>query len=80
VSACVLRGIRSDFDKVAQAAVLRWRWNPTVLDGQPVGVAMTVSPEPSGLADAARACDGSESSAGAPCSAAHRCDEPPWPC
>jgi len=43
VSACVLRGIRSDFDKAAQSAVLRWRWNPTVLDGKPVGVVMTVT-------------------------------------
>ena len=43
VSACVLRGVRSDFDKAAQAAALRWRWNPTVLDGKPVGVVMTVT-------------------------------------
>jgi len=43
VSACVLRGLRSDFDRAAQAAAMRWLFTPKVLHGQPVGVAM-ISP------------------------------------
>ena len=37
VSACVLRGVRSDFDQAAQAAALHWRWSPCLLHGQPIG-------------------------------------------
>jgi hypothetical protein len=45
VSVCVLRGIRSDFDKAAQNAVLHWRFlNDAVrLNGKPLGVVMTVT-------------------------------------
>lgn len=44
VSACVLRGVRADFDKAAQAAALQWRWTRPVLEtGEPVGVVMTVT-------------------------------------
>jgi TonB family protein len=43
VSACVLRGIRSDFDEAAQAAALRWRWNPYLLHGKPIGVVITIT-------------------------------------
>lgn len=43
VSACVLRGVRSDFDKAAQAAALKWVWTPKVVESQPVGVVMTVT-------------------------------------
>jgi hypothetical protein len=32
VSACVLRGVRSDFDKAAQAAALKWVWTPKVVE------------------------------------------------
>jgi hypothetical protein len=45
VSVCVLRGLRTDFDTAAQAAVLRWRFlNDAVrLNGKPLGVVMTVT-------------------------------------
>jgi len=43
VSACVRRGVRSDFDKAAQAAALEWLWAPKTLKGKPVGVVMTVT-------------------------------------
>jgi TonB family protein len=43
VSACVLRGVRSDFDKAAQAAALKWLWTPTAVKGKPVGVVVTVT-------------------------------------
>jgi len=43
VSVCLLRGVRSDFDKAAQAAALRWRWNPYLLKGKPVGVVITTT-------------------------------------
>lgn len=43
VSACVLRGVRWDFDKAAQAAALQWWWTSKVLRGKPVGVAMTIT-------------------------------------
>ena len=43
VSVCLLRGVRGDFDKAAQAAALRWRWNPYLLHGKPVGVVITTT-------------------------------------
>ena len=43
VSPCLLRGIRSDFDKAAQASALRWRFNPYFLKGTPVGVVITMT-------------------------------------
>ena len=43
VSACLLRGIRKDFDTVALEAALRWRFEPKLLDGKPVGVVMMVT-------------------------------------
>lgn len=43
VSSCLLRGIRSDFDKAAQLAALQWRFNPYRPKGKPVGVVMTVT-------------------------------------
>lgn len=43
VSACVLRGLRSDFDKAAQAAALQWLWTPKFVNGKPVGVVITVA-------------------------------------
>ena len=43
VSSCLLRGIRSDFDKAAQASALQWRFNPYRPKGKPVGVVMTVT-------------------------------------
>jgi TonB family protein len=43
VSACVLRGVRPDFDRAAQEAALRSRWTPKLLNGRPVGVVMTVT-------------------------------------
>jgi hypothetical protein len=39
----VLRGVRSDFDKAAQAAALEWLWTPKVVRGKPIGVVMTVT-------------------------------------
>ena len=43
VSSCLLRGIRSDFDKAAQVATLGWKFNPYLLKGKPVGVVLTVT-------------------------------------
>lgn len=43
VSACVLRSLRSDFDKAAQDAALKSMWKPQRLKGQPVGAFMTVT-------------------------------------
>jgi TonB family protein len=43
VSSCLLRGIRSDFDKAAQVAALQWRFNPYRPKGKPAGVVMTVT-------------------------------------
>jgi len=43
VSACVLRGVRPDFDTAAQAAASRWLFKPSVLKGQPVGVVVTMT-------------------------------------
>jgi TonB family protein len=43
VSACVLRGVRSDFDQAAQAAALEWLWTPKVVKGQRVGVVVTLA-------------------------------------
>jgi TonB family protein len=42
-SSCLLRGIRSDFDKAAQLAALGWRFEPYLLKGKPTGVVMTVT-------------------------------------
>ena len=45
VSVCVLRGIRSDFDKAAQASVVGWQFRNDVvrLNGKPLGVVLTVT-------------------------------------
>jgi len=43
VSACVLRGLRGDFDRAAQAAALQWLWTSKVIDGKRVGVVATVT-------------------------------------
>ena len=43
VSACVLRGVRSDFDKAAQVAVLKWKFDPLMLQGQSVSAFLTVT-------------------------------------
>lgn len=43
LSACVLRSLRPDFDRAAQAAARKWRFKPKLLNGTSVGVAMTVS-------------------------------------
>ena len=43
VSACMLRGVRNDFDEAAQIAVLKWKFDPLVLQGQPVSVFLTVT-------------------------------------
>ena len=43
VSACVLRGVRSDFDEAVQAAALRSRWNSYLPHGKPVGLVMTTT-------------------------------------
>ena len=43
ISACVLRSLRPDFDKAAQAAALKSLWKPQLLRGQPVGAFVTVS-------------------------------------
>jgi TonB family protein len=54
ISACVLRRVRPDFDRAAQLAVLRWRFEPKILPppwDQPVAPVMTVTVEaPHGLA------------------------------
>jgi TonB family protein len=51
ISACVLRTLRPDFDRAAQAAARRWRFEPKLLKATPVGVAMTatISPHTSDL-------------------------------
>lgn len=44
ISACVLRRVRPDFDRAAQLAVLRWRFEPDILPpprNQPVAPVMT---------------------------------------
>jgi hypothetical protein len=43
VSACVLRGVRTDFDRAAQAAALRWLWTPKVVKGRPVGFVSAIT-------------------------------------
>ena len=43
VSSCLLRGIRSDFDKAAQLAALGWKFNPYLLKGKPIGIMLTVT-------------------------------------
>ena len=43
VSACVLRGVRSDLDTAAQRAALRSLWTPQLLHGRPVGAVLTIS-------------------------------------
>ena len=43
VSACVLRGVRNDFDKAAQIAVLKWKFDPLVWQGQAVSAFLTVT-------------------------------------
>jgi TonB family protein len=43
VSACVLRGLRRDFDAATQQAALQWRFTPQLLNGMPVGAVMTVT-------------------------------------
>jgi TonB family protein len=46
--ACVLHGLRTDFDEAAQRAALKWRFRPTLLKGKPVGVVMAVTVDTSG--------------------------------
>jgi TonB family protein len=53
VSSCVLRGVREDFDTAAQLATLKWRYEPKLLDGKPVGVVMTVTVTTAGVPGAA---------------------------
>jgi hypothetical protein len=43
VSACVIRSLRDDFDKAAQAAVLQWRWKIPKLKGKERGFVVTVT-------------------------------------
>jgi hypothetical protein len=43
VSACVLRGVRTDFDQAAQVAALRWLWTPKVVKGRPIGFVSAVA-------------------------------------
>jgi hypothetical protein len=43
VSACVLRGVRPDFDQAAQAAALRLLWTPKVVKGRPVGFVSAIT-------------------------------------
>jgi TonB family protein len=42
-SARVVRGVSPDLDAVAMIAVGQWRYSPTLLDGRPVPVIMTVT-------------------------------------
>jgi len=39
----VKKGLRSDYDESALAAVKEWRWNPYLLNGRPVAVETTVT-------------------------------------
>lgn len=55
VSACVLRGVRPDFDCAAQAAMRKWRYTSPRFWGEPVGLRATVAvrapaPDPSAAA------------------------------
>ena len=43
VSACVLRSVRDDFDKAAQAAALQSRWKVPPLKGRERGFALTIT-------------------------------------
>ena len=43
VSACVLRSVRDDFDKAAQAAALQSRWRVPPLKGRERGFVLTVT-------------------------------------
>ena len=43
VSACVLRSVRDDFDKAAQAAALQSRWKVSKLKGGERGFVLTVT-------------------------------------
>jgi hypothetical protein len=43
VSACILRSVRDDFDKAAQAAALQSRWKVPQLKGHERGFALTVT-------------------------------------
>ena len=43
VSACVIRGLRADFDKAAQAAAWQWRFKLPVLTGSERGFVLTVT-------------------------------------
>jgi hypothetical protein len=53
VSSCVLRGVRADFDRAAQAATRKWRWTVSSLDGKPIGLVMTTTVRaPNGGCDA----------------------------
>jgi hypothetical protein len=41
----VLRGVRRDFDKAAQTAAMKSRWEPMLLKGKRVGAVVMVSVE-----------------------------------
>jgi len=43
ISACVIRGVRDDFDKAAQAAAWQWRFKLPKLTGNERGFVLTVS-------------------------------------
>ena len=43
VSACVVRGVRSDFDRAAQAAALRSRWRASERKGSERGFVLSVT-------------------------------------
>jgi hypothetical protein len=43
VSACVVRGVRDDFDRAAQAAALQSRWKVPTLKGRERGFVMTIT-------------------------------------
>jgi hypothetical protein len=53
VSACVLQGVRTDFDQAAQAAALKWLWTPKVVRGRPVGFVSAIT-FPTGNAERAK--------------------------
>ena len=42
VSACVLRGVRADFDCAAQEAARHWRYSVPTLWGEPIGLVSAV--------------------------------------
>jgi outer membrane biosynthesis protein TonB len=43
ISSCVLRSLRADFDKAAQAATWQWRFTIPRLTGSERGVVLTVT-------------------------------------